>query len=258
MTKSKSADPAIVVEGLQLLWYIELRCANATWWTDPTALSSVVAALTATARWKELNVVGVKHQQGKPIGTPADVARLVAGPGIYRFARGEPRHATFGDETDAWLQVGIAQHVLKITSRLRGDVLERLGPAALDDLVDAIAKIRSDLDGRIWVLEMHARPTAEGELSYPHLVPEPLPEDTATPLDAVVDVVEQEPATEGMTEALTQTARLIADAKLPPDAKREKRGKLVAIRWVDDPSSPTEVCQAAARHEAWLMKLLSP
>jgi len=259
MTTSPATEPATVVEGLQLLWYIELRLADARWWTDPEAMATVVAAVAATARWKELEVIGAAYRPGTPLGPPADVVRQLAsgGPGLYNLARGGPRHATYGDETEAWLQIGIAEHVLKLISHVRGDVLDRLGPAAIDDMVTAIARIRSELGDRVRVLEMHARPTALGELSYPHLISAP-PPDTATPLSAVVDVVEQEPARELPEGALARTARLIAAAEVPTGATRQSIGELVVVRWVDDPRSPIEICQAAARHEAWLVGILGP
>lgn len=247
MTRSKRD----VVEGLQILWCIELRWATARWWTDPALVRVVASALTTTARWPELAFVGAEGRKVEPIGTLADVVRVIGAPGVHRFAHAGTRQAMDDDECDAWVDVGVAPHVLKIASVVRGDVLERLGPVVLDDLVQAVGRIRGELDGHIWLLEMHARPTATGALLYPREVPA-LARDSATPLEAIVDVVDIASPGEGMSDALRQHAHLVATAAVPDTAKRRRLGRLVVMRWIYDPRSPQAVCEAAARRAAWL------
>jgi hypothetical protein len=246
---------AVVADRLQLLTYAELRVTPEGWWRDPATLQTVIGALATTERWRELEVLGVNYQPGAPLGSPADVARAIAagGPGLYNLARGGPRQAMFSDQTSAWMQIGVGREVLKVISRVGGDVLARLGPAAIDDLVDAVAEIRAALDGRAQVLEMHVRPTALGKLSYPR----PLPHRRAAiPLSAVVDVVESDPPADRPDRGPARAARAIARAEVPPGGSRVTLGNLLIIRWVDDPSDPVAVCKAAAAHEAWLAPLI--
>jgi len=254
MTGSSDAAPAVIVEGLELITYVKLRITTPRWWTDAAMVRTVVDALAATAQWRDLDVLGVAYKPGAPLGSLDEVAaKLSTGGGLYNFARGGPRHAIFANETDAWLQVGIAETSLKLISQLCGEVLPRLGPAALDDLVAAVSQIRSALDGRIHLLEMHARPTAKGALSYPRPTPR---RRAAVPVSAVLDVVDLEPASDPGDEAVARAERALAHATVPSGVSRQVMGKLVVLRWVDDPSSPVDVCAAAARHEAWVTEFV--
>jgi hypothetical protein len=250
MTADPFAD-AVIADRLRLLTYAELRLTPGGWWRDPATMQVVIGALATTERWPSLEVLGINYQPGAPFGSPADVARALAdgGPGLYNLARGGPQQAMFADATDAWMQIGVGTELLKVISYVGGDVLARLGPAAIDDLVDAIAEIRAALDGRARVLEMHARPTAVGKLSYPRPQPH---RRAAIPLSAVVDVVEADPPADGPDSGPVRAARAIAEAEIPPGVSRVTLGKLLIFRWVDDPSDPVAICKAAAAHEAWL------
>lgn len=242
---------AVVADRLRLLTYAELRVTPGGWWRDPAALQIVIGALATTERWPYFEVLGIDYQAGAPFGSPADVARALAdgGPGLYNLARGGPPQAMFAEETDAWMQIGVGTELLKVISYVGGDVLARLGPAAIDDLVDAIAEIRAALGGRARLLEMHARPTALGKLSYPRPQPH---RRAAIPLSAVVDVIELDPPTGGPDAGPARAARAIAGAEIPPGVSRVTLGKLLIVRWIDDPSDPVAVCKAAAAHESWL------
>jgi hypothetical protein len=254
MTADPFAD-AVVADRPRLLTYAEVHITPAGWWRDPAALQAVIGALATTERWPYLQVLGINYKPGAPFGSPADVARALAdgGPGLYSLARGGPPQAMFADETDAWMQVGVGAELLKVISYAGGDVLARLGPAAIDDLVDAIAEIRAALDGRARLLEMHARPTALGKLSYPRPQPH---RRAAIPLSAVVDVVEADPPAADLETGPARAARAIARAEVPPGVSRVILGKLLVVRWAHDPSDPVAVCKAAAAHEAWLAPLV--
>lgn len=250
-------DVDVVVEGLHINWLVDLRFATPEWWKRAEIVDIVMGVIGETDRWGAFTVWGLDHGRGKPLPSAAAMATIIRGGkgGLYSFAAGGPQAAMFGDETDAWLQIGIAQTRMTLMTHLRGDILARFGVRAIDDMVEALVALRGSLDGEVDLLEASAFPTASGALDYER----PLPRRRAVlPIDAIADLFDLRPAAgpapapDSREAEIGAAASTLARAALPKGVFEEQQEGLRILRWTNDPASPVAVCRAAARHDAWL------
>ena len=103
-------------------------------------------------------------------------------------------------------------------------------------MIDALIVLRDRWRGQAALVTAYAEPFAAVPLVYPRVRP---PRHADRPVAAIiVDVVDPtfEPV-EAVDVARLEQAKAIAAASVPPGVERREHDGLVALRWVDDPSS---------------------
>ena len=122
--------------------------------------------------------------------------------------------------------------------------------AVLDDMTAAIIALR-DAWPDCFFAQAFAYPSPAGALRYRRTRPLRF---ASRAKDAVVDVIDRDVPRDGPGWA--REVPLIVDAPLPAGVRRDEHGRLVVIRWIEDPADPSALANACSRHEQWLFSLV--
>lgn len=236
-----------------IMWFVDIRFEDAHWYRERSRAASLVDALAATSWFGELEVLGRDHAIGAPFERVDAVRDAIAcgEPGTFILARGEPRMTRDTDEADTAMALDVSATSLELRVWLRARPVARYRGAVLREMVALLFALRESWQDAV-VANAFAFPHPPDVLAYRR--PRP-PRTAARALDAVVDVVDRDVPPDGPPWA--RDARAIAAAPVPDGVERIERGRLIALRWADDPADPVAMADACSRHAQWLVPLVS-
>jgi hypothetical protein len=235
-----------------IMWFIDLRFDDPAWYGDRSRLASVIDAFALTSWFGELEVLGRDHAIGARFDSPAAARDAIAcgERGTFLLARGEPRLAQDSDESEIAMALDVMPGALEIRVWLRARPVAQYRGAVLGEVIALVLALREAWPFAI-VAQASAFPHPADALAYRR--PRP-PRNAARSIEAVVDIVDRDVPPDGV--AWARDARAIAAAQVPDGVERIERGRLIALRWVDDPADLAALAEACSRHAQWLVALV--
>ncbi|HZJ63708.1 MAG TPA: hypothetical protein VFD36_09365 [Kofleriaceae bacterium] len=232
-----------------IMWFIDLRFEEPHWYRARARMASVVDAFAATSWFGELEVLGRDHAVGARFDSLDALRDAIAcgEPGTFIVARGEPRLARDSDESETAMAFDVSPRSLEIRVWIRARPVAQYRSAVLGEIIALVLALR-DAWSDVVVANAYAFPHPPDALAYRR--PRP-PRTSARSIDAVVDIVDRDAPPDGPPWA--RDARAIAAADVPDGVERIERGRLVALRWIDDPADPAAMAEACSRHAQWLV-----
>src|SRR5262245_17997741 len=100
------------------------------------------------------------------------------------LARGGPRAAMLLDDSDATMSLDFSFLWLDVKTTTSGAVLDRVGPAVLDETIALLVALNRRFGARAGLIKARAVPFATGSFRYPRARP---PREARRDLDAIVD-----------------------------------------------------------------------
>jgi hypothetical protein len=222
----------------QVTWVASYTLSEERWFHEPARITDLLDALSSTAFWPWLEVMGT-GQRGEPMGDRDAVhARLVGSHACWILAKGDASTALVGSQRDAWVKIDMAPGYLGLGAGARRDVLDHMKAHAIDDFVEVLHTLRRRWGDRAVLDAATCSPDRDFSVA-----PLTRPRVSNRPLHAIVDVFDP---------VLSKHGPALAHATPPPGAMRTERDGLVTLRMLADPSDLTAAQRASDAHEAWI------
>lgn len=230
-------------------WFVDIRFAEANWSRDGRRTRALLDGLASTRWFGEFDVFAAGHEPGTPFKSLDEVHAAIAGAerGTVIFAHGEPRMTVDVHDSEAALALDFTTRMLEIRLWFGVRPVAQYKSAVLDDLIALLLALRDAWPDTI-VAMAQAFPDPVDSVRYRRTRPQRI---ASRAMNAVVEVIDRDAPSDGPPWA--REASAMADAPFPPDAERIERGRIVVLRWLDDPSDPQALADACSRHEQWLV-----
>lgn len=234
-------------------WFVGIQFASREWYRDRTRMDSLLDALASTSWFREFDVFAPGIVPGTPFDRIDDVRDSVANGEelIAMFAHGDARMTEESEQAEAALALSILPRSLELRVWFSARPVAQYKGAVLGDLAALLVALRAEWTD-CFISSAQAFPRPFDVVKYPRTRPLRI---TNRATNAVVDILDRDMPSEGAPWAHDTEAML--KAPVPSGVQREEHGRLVVIRWVDDPSDPRALAQACSRHEQWLVPLVT-
>lgn len=230
---------------------MDLRFDDPYWYRDRTRVNTLIDGLASTSWFREFDVFAPGHKPGSPFERLDDIRHLIAtgDEATAMFAHGEPRMTVDIEDAEAALNLDVHNGRLELRVWLAARPVAQYKGAVLGDLVELLAALRSHWPDCL-VATASAFPDPHDSVRYRRTRPLRIANRA---INAVVDVLDRDVPSNG--PAWVRDTKAMVDAPVPDGVERHEHGRLVAVRWLDDPSDPVAMADACSRHEQWLVQL---
>lgn len=233
-------------------WFADIEFEEPGWARDGGRIRQLLDGLASTRWFGEFDVFAPGHTSGAPFENLDEVQAAIAGMdrGTLIFAHGEPRMTANVHEAEAALAISFTTRRLELRIWFGVRPVAQYKRAVLDDVIALLLALRE-----AWADSMVAKgqafPDPIDSVRYRRTRPQRIANRA---MNAVVEVIDRDAPSDGPPWA--RDASAMAAAPPPPDAQRIERGRLVVLRWLDDPSDPLALADACSRHEQWLVGVI--
>lgn len=230
-------------------WFVDIRFEEPGLSRDGGRIRQLLDGLASTRWFGEFDVFAAGHKRGVAFENLDEVQAAIAGAdrGTIIFAHGEPRMTLDVHEAEAALALDFTTSMLELRLWFGVRPVAQYKRAVLDDVIALLLALRE-----AWADSMVAKgqafPDPIDSVRYRRTRPQRIANRA---MNAVVEVIDRDAPSDGPPWA--RDASAMAAAPPPPDAQRIERGRLVVLRWLDDPSDPLALAEACSRHEQWLV-----
>lgn len=220
------------------------------WWSDPSIVRSVVGSIEQGGLWLGFDRVGVAGRGATvPCSTPTElaIASTAWDSGVYDVTGAAPT------EEGSSLRLSVDTDELRVQLFVGGPDLETRRATLMSAVCDFVARIRSELEGRVWVLAGNA--VASG-IALPRV--RPLRVGRSLQQGALLDVLDRDVyadlALRLPEDGWSEELDCVSTAPLPAGAVRDERGPLLFFRWIDALVDDATVVAAVVEQSRWVAR----
>lgn len=229
-------------------WFVEAHFHDGYMWQRKRArVAKVIAALSETAWWAELDSVIEMDKPTLLVAAPRKTLSVAAVTKLVANGQWGPRGFIRRDG-EVSVDFDVNASGLGLTLYARDGALARLGDAAFAGVVDLIGRLADDLGDDAW-LSGYGAPTTVRPFD------DEAPSRVDLPLrwksDAFAAILDRRIAEDDDEDAYRET-RALLEAKPPKGAVRTERGSVVVVRWPCDPADVRSLRDATRAQDAWL------
>lgn len=221
------------------------------WWSDPSLVQATVDAIQQSGLWLGFERVGAAGGTASaPFSSGAELAR-----GSTRWESGVYDLTGPAAEGASSLRLSLDPDELRVQLFVSGRDVDARRATLLGSVCDAIARVRTLLEGRVWVRTGNA--VASG-IELPRVRPLRLGHSLqpGTLLDVIDRDVYRELAARLPEDDWRFDFERAVNAPMPSGARRDERGPLIFLRWLDALVDDAAVVAAVVEQSRWVAREL--